>query len=476
MNRNRRPLYSGAALVSLVALLLLSFSSFPSAHDVPTEVAIQVFVKPEGNRLHFVVRLPLIVLLNMNLPKRGPGYLDLEQLEQPLQNSARTLADGVALIENDARLRQFEVRETRVSLPSDQSFATYEEAMACLQGPKLPVNTDLFWNQGFFDAHLEYAIQSDRSEFSLRMMVAAGLAGRTITTVQFVPAEGTARTYQLVNDVGVVRLDPRWNQAAWVFVQAGFFQILDQIDFLLFVLCLVIPVRRTTGLIPIVGSFAIGHSITLIAAACNLAPGGAWFPPLIETLIALSIVYVAIENALVANLSRRWLIALGFGLVHGFGFSFALRPTLQFAGSHFLVSLLSFNAGIELGLVIALAIAVPALAMLFQYTASERATTLVLSVLIAHTGWHWMTERADTLRMAQWPVLNLTLAVALIRLSLILVIVAGVVWFVATYLWRKRVPHEVPPADADLPWRAWDQASGAPAATASAAAKPASDL
>ena len=97
---------------------------------------------------------------------------------------------------------------------------------------------------------------------------------------------------------------------------------------------------------------------------------------------------------------------------------------------------------------------------------------LGLAVLFA---WALWPARSRRFGIFAW-LAALTLAVALIRLSLILVIVAGVVWFVATYLWRKRVPHEVPPADADLPWRAWDQASGAPAATDSAAAKPASDL
>ena len=56
---------------------------------------------------------------------------------------------------------------------------------------------------------------------------------------------------------------------------------------------------------------------------------------------------------------RRWMIAFGFGLVHGFGFSFALRETLQFAGSHLLTSLLSFNIGVELGQLLVLLLLIP---------------------------------------------------------------------------------------------------------------------
>ena len=55
---------------------------------------------------------------------------------------------------------------------------------------------------------------------------------------------------------------------------------------------------------------------------------------LVETLIAASIVYMALENIVGARLHRRWLVAFAFGLVHGFGFSFVLRESLQFAGEN----------------------------------------------------------------------------------------------------------------------------------------------
>ena len=59
---------------------------------------------------------------------------------------------------------------------------------------------------------------------------------------------------------------------------------------------------------------------------------------------------MALENIVGTGSSRhRWMMAFGFGLVHGFGFSFALRETLQFAGTHLLTSLLCFNVGVELG-------------------------------------------------------------------------------------------------------------------------------
>src|SRR4029450_10611429 len=135
-----------------------------------------------------------------------------------------------------------------------------------------------------------------------------------------------------------------------------------------------------------------------------------WSPPLVETLIAVSIVYMAFENIISAAksgggegtldrraLERRGAVAFGFGLIHGFGFSVALRETLQFAGSHLLTSLLSFNVGVELGQLLVLLVLVPVLNLLFRYIVEERIGTIILSALVAHTGWHWALERGGVL-------------------------------------------------------------------------------
>jgi hypothetical protein len=228
-----------------------------------------------------------------------------------------------------------------------------------------------------------------------------------------------------------VRLDPRWHQAALRFIVLGFEHILDGIDHLLFLFCLIVPFRSIRALVPIVTSFTIAHSITLIASALGLAPNALWFPPLIETLIALSIVFMAFENIIGAKLQRRWLIAFGFGLIHGFGFSFALSESLQFAGAHLLTSLLSFNIGVELGQLFVLIITVPVLDFLFRRRwLPEVMGTVVLSAILAHTGWHWMTERGASLFLYDFraPVMNLAFAATLMRWLMLALIVLGTAW------------------------------------------------
>ena len=243
---------------------------------------------------------------------------------------------------------------------------------------------------------------------------------------------------------GVVHLDPRWHQAAWSFVKSGFWHILDGADHLLFLFCLVIPFRRFRTLIPVVTAFTAAHSITLIASAYDMAPGGLWFPPLIETLIAASIVYMALENIVVTAPRRRWIMTFGFGLVHGFGFSFALRDTLQFAGSHLLTSLLAFNVGVELGQIAVLVLMIPAIDLLFRQVMAERIGTIILSALAAHTAWHWMTDRYDQLSRfpVSLPVLDAAFFAAVMRWAMLAVAAAGLIWLVGL-LRQSRRRHDV---------------------------------
>jgi len=159
----------------------------------------------------------------------------------------------------------------------------------------------------------------------------------------------------------------------------------------------------------------------------------------------VSIVYMALENIVGANVKRRWLITFGFGLVHGFGFSFALRQTLQFAGSHLLTSLFAFNVGVELGQLLVLAIILPGLALLFRYGVAERIGTIILSALVAHTSWHWLTDRYQVLRQYRiaWPEIDALFLVSAMRWAMVLVAMAGAYWLIGLFRQSRQRPQDV---------------------------------
>lgn len=437
----------GAGACALVTVGLVVFWPVASAaHDIPSDVTIQIFIKPDGQRLTLVARVPLITLnpqgapiTDVRVPVRGEGLLDFARVDEPLREAALALDRVIEVYENGQRRTDPRLVEVRVSLLSDTSFTSYEAAVAHVTGSPLPVDTQLPWSQGFFDAILEYAIESDRGDFSIDPKVEA-LGGRVTTVVRFLPWGGAVRAFQLHGSPGVVQLDPRWHQAALLFVVEGFKHILGGIDHLLFLLCLVLPFRRLRPLVLVVTSFTVAHSITLVASAYDIAPGGLWFPLTVEALIALSILYMALENIAAANLGRRWAITFGFGLVHGFGFSFALRDQLQFAGSYLLTSLLSFNVGVELGQLFVLAVSIPALALLFRYGIAERMGIVIVSALVAHTAWHWMVERMAPLGRVEWPAAEVLNA---LRWVLALAILA-VLGRIALTVLRPRATRAVP--------------------------------
>jgi hypothetical protein len=431
---------------ALLTALLVAMAATPSAHDIPNDVVVHAFVRPEGSRLRLLVRAPLAAMRDVQFPTRGQGNLDFGRVDPFLREAATLwIGHGIDIYEGGTRLGPPQLVSVRVSLPSDRSFGSYETAVAHLTGPPLRDATELVWNQGLLDVMYELPIGSDRSEFSVHPSFAR-LGMRVVTVIRFVPASGVERAFELVGDPGLVRLDPRWHQAAWRFVKFGFFHILDGVDHLLFLLCLVIPFRRLKPLILVVTAFTVAHSITLAASAFELTPDALWFPPLIETLIAASIVYMAIENIVGATrIERRWIIAFAFGLVHGFGFSFALRETLQFAGAHLLTSLVSFNVGVELGQVLVLLFLVPILQFAFRRVVSERLGTIVLSIVVAHTAWHWMTERGADLGRYDWRAPDAAALAVALRWVLAGLILGGSLWAGSVVLRNRRAAMSHPP-------------------------------
>lgn len=435
----RRISFNGVrrAFAVLTAAMLAAFWYIAAAHEISSDVKVQAFVKPDGQKLQLLVRVPLTAMREVDIPKRGPGYLDLARADAALRTAATLwIADNIDLYEAGGQLAYPVVADARVSLPSDKSFASFDEARAHLAGPRLPEKMELFWNQGMLDVLFEYPIQSANAAFSIHPRLER-LGLRVTIALRFLPPGGAERAFEFHGDPGTVALDPRWHQAALRFVESGFWHILEGTDHLLFLLCLVIPFRRFGALVLIVTSFTVAHSITLIASAYDLGPNALWFAPLIEMLIALSIVYMAIENIIGTNVQRRWMLTFAFGLVHGFAFSFALREQLQFAGNHLLTSLLSFNIGVEFGQLLVLAVLIPLIRLLFHYVVPERIGVIILSVLIGHTGWHWMLERGERLGQFPWPAFDAATLASAMRWLIALVVMAAGMWAVNAAL-RKR--------------------------------------
>jgi hydrogenase/urease accessory protein HupE len=370
------------------------------AHEFKLDAVINAFVKIEPGEAQLVIRAPLYLFKQVKFPV-ADAKIDVDNSALAVERALVAIQKDITLFENDRPLAASHAMG-RLSLPSDRSFESYEEAARHVAEP-LERDTSIYIDQGYVDARITYPISSPGSEFAVRTTAGPELGDVLKLALRYMPLGEDGRAMVMTSRSGTVALNPTWARAASGFTRLGIAHILTGYDHLLFLLCLVVPLRGWRQILSVITVFTVAHSFTLLGSAFNLAPSGAWFPPFVETAIAASIVYMALENIMGVNLERRVLITGLFGLVHGFGFSYGLQENFQFAGTHLLVSLFAFNVGIELGQILVLAVLLPVLALVRRYVLPGRIGMIILSAIVADTGWHWMIDRADALWKAPWP-------------------------------------------------------------------------
>lgn len=179
---------------------------------------------------------------------------------------------------------------------------------------------------------------------------------------------------------------PAWLVTLWDYTKLGVEHIWTGIDHLLFITALVLARQRRWGYVKVLTAFTVGHSVTIALAALDVFNLPASF---VEPVIALSIAYVAFENIWLKEIRWRWAIALGFGLIHGFGFAQVLRGAL---GDRYLLTLFSFNLGVEIGQLAVLAVLLPLLLWAARYKGYKQLNVGV-SAVIGLIGLYWFVTR-----------------------------------------------------------------------------------
>ncbi len=449
LQRNRRAVAGPGMLAVLIVLMVAGFSLPTPAHEIPDDVEVQVLVVPGSTAVRAAIQVPLGAMRDFDFATRGPGYLDLDRVGSQLKDAAELwLLGNLQVYVDGASLGAPRLDGVRVALPSDGRFRNPDRVFDAIIEEKLAPATNLYWQQALLEVALTYPGPASGLTTDSHIAVEpafARLGLNTLTRLRYPGAEGEVRAISLPGNPGRVSLNPGPLEVLGRFLVLGFEHVLDGTDHLLFVLALVIPLLLIRPLIVVVTAFTLAHSLTLGASVLGMVPAGLWFPPLVECLIAASIFYMALENLLKPDVRRRWLVAFAFGLVHGFGFSFALGATLE-RGDQLFFSLLGFNVGIEAGQILVLVIAVPLLRLAGRWL-PERGLAVVLSVLIGHTAWHWLVERWGTFRAfdLSWPVVDLAFAAGVMRWMMLVLIACFVVWLV-------RVPFER--------WAALDDSNG----------------
>lgn len=192
------------------------------------------------------------------------------------------------------------------------------------------------------------------------------------------------------------------------FLDLGARHVLGGIDHLLFLLALLVraawdersePLRRRLGSVALlVTSFTVGHSLTLVAAGLGWVTLSS---RLVESVIALSIVFLGVSNLLRERARGRPLLTACFGLVHGLGFAGALSES-ELPRRAAVGALLAFNAGIELAQLALVAAVFPALAYAARRPAYRRWFAVPVSYAIAALGSVWFVKRASGAEFLPW--------------------------------------------------------------------------
>lgn len=220
--------------------------------------------------------------------------------------------------------------------------------------------------------------------------------------------DGAAWVYRIGLEEREVGTPPTLAATFAGFVRSGAGHVLSGIDHVLFVLLLLIAAARAAqtqlfksgirDVTLIVTGFTLGHSVTLIAAGLGWVQVN---PRLTESLIALSIVAIGVENVVREQPRMRMLAASIFGLVHGFGFASVLAETALPARGQ-VGALISFNIGVELAQLGIVLCVFPLLWWAAKRDFYERNLARPLSLSMAALGSIWFSKRAFDLSFWPW--------------------------------------------------------------------------
>jgi len=226
------------------------------------------------------------------------------------------------------------------------------------------------------------------------------LLGKSDAIARFVPVDAPTQSFRLTSDEpsAIILSEPDMFSVLVDYFIIGAEHIMFGWDHLLFVIALVLLVRNPWPVVKAATAFTVAHSITLVATVLGYSglPGRP-----VEMLIALSIVFLAVEAAIVLRDPERrsltrtypWAVAFAFGLVHGFGFAGALAdiglPQTQLA-----TALFAFNLGVEGGQLLVVGITLAALAALARLPDQTQGLALKLTTYTIGTiGSFWLIER-----------------------------------------------------------------------------------
>lgn len=233
---------AGLSRLCVLAMLLLAASWPPlvHAHEFKLDLVINAFVKIEPGNAQLVVRAPLYLFKSVRFPVTG-AEIDVDRAGPAVDQALVAVQQSLTLYENGKPLVASHA-SGRLSLPSDRSFESYEQAVGHVSEP-VERDLRLYDGQGYLDAVITYPVSSQDAEFAIRSTAAPELGDALKVALRFMSPGHESRAFTFGSTTGTIALDPTWSHAALGFVGLGVEHILTGYDHLLFVSALVLAAR-----------------------------------------------------------------------------------------------------------------------------------------------------------------------------------------------------------------------------------------
>jgi len=361
LSRNRR--------WRLSAILVLILGQVPlSAHEVVVEQIVEMTIEPHDNRL--------VVALHM--PATATGDPSLPALIKGRDEAARE--DHMRMVGSDIAH----------SLDLQQGDATLPE----------PVVTVRPGSDGLsIDVVLRYAISAGERNLSARLNAFTSKDGPVRTVARYRPGDRSEQVVSITGPAARIAFDPSLTAVLTSFAARGLRALFDSGDHLLFLVCVLLPLRRPRTILGLYAAGALAQAVAMTLFVAGGPAMTAWLPGVAMAAVS-TIVIAATQN--IARARVRWVLYLTavFGVLNGWSLGQSAASIAQFAGAHLPLAMFAFAAVVLLG-----ELWLGALIWAFRTWVDDRGlpdriVVLAGSTLVAHSAIHRVMERGQVVAQA----------------------------------------------------------------------------
>ncbi|MEH7075110.1 HupE/UreJ family protein [Neobacillus drentensis] len=376
---------------SFLAILLLSFIALPKTADAHAYSASYSKITMDEKETELVFTLDSLSLIELlpDIDLNKNWVLEKSEIKKARHHIEELITEGLTLDKNNKEITP-KVETMKLVKKENKEFVS-----TTLIFPAFKPGDTIAYNDGFYfnDTGANYVDLISASV--LGQTSEAVLQGKertwTILLTEIQQEQGQDQTTQPDTEQKTktaTPVQPSSTSTWFSFFKLGMLHILTGYDHLLFLFALLLRKQTLKQYISIVTSFTLAHSITLTLAVLGWITLPSRF---VESMIAFSICYVALENIFRKEIKYRWSITFLFGLIHGLGFASILRE-MEIAKSHLAVALINFNLGIETVQLAIVLLLVPLLAYLYKLKISQKIVRYG-SIIIFILGAIWLVQR-----------------------------------------------------------------------------------